>query len=118
METGRFSYARVKRWTNQVDVFDTDKIIIPVNLDNTHWVVSVVHNGTKRIEIFDSLGGGNMPLKNNLLQWLREEHMTRRGSTLPSEWTAWSPPADSSFPQEHNDYDCGVFTCMYVRGRP
>jgi hypothetical protein len=52
MEKGRFSYARVKRWTNQVDVFDTDKIIIPVNLDNTHWVVAVVNNATKRIEIF------------------------------------------------------------------
>jgi hypothetical protein len=95
-------------------VFDTDKIIIPVNLNNAHWVVAVVNNGKKRIEIFDSLGGGNMSLKKNLLQWLQEEHMTRRGSTLPSEWTVWSPPADSSFPRQRNGYDCGVFTCMYA----
>ena len=68
MEKGRFSHARVRRWTNQVDVFDFDKVIIPCNLNNSHWVTAVVDNEKKRIEILDSLDGENVSLKQNLLR--------------------------------------------------
>ncbi len=57
MEKGPFSYVRVKRWTNQVDVFDTDKIIIPVNVNNVHWVVAVVNNGKSGLKSSTHLVG-------------------------------------------------------------
>jgi hypothetical protein len=63
MEKGRFSHVRVKKWTNKIDVFNIDKVILPCNLNNSHWVVAVLDNNKKRIEILDSLGGENVSLK-------------------------------------------------------
>jgi sentrin-specific protease 1 len=85
MEKGRFSHARVKKWTNKIDVFNIDKVFLPCNLNDSHWVVAVLDNNKKRIEILDSLGGENVSLKQNLLRWLQEEHMARKGNALPSE---------------------------------
>ena len=35
--SGGYSYSRVMRWTHDVDIFSFDKILIPVNVTNTHW---------------------------------------------------------------------------------
>jgi len=114
VEKGRYSHTRVRKWTDKVDVFDFDKVIIPCNLNNNHWVTAVVDNEKKRIEILDSLDGENASLKQNLLRWLQEEHIIRKGNALSAEWTAWSPPSESLFPRQRNGYDCWVFTCMYA----
>ena len=70
VEKGRYNHTRVRKWTDKVDVFDFDKVIIPCNLNNNHWVTAVVDNEKKRIEILDSLDGENASLKQNLLRWL------------------------------------------------
>jgi sentrin-specific protease 7 len=34
-------YARVKRWTKQVNIFDKDFIVVPIN-EHSHWFVAVI----------------------------------------------------------------------------
>ena len=48
MDRGRFSHTRVKRLTDQVNVFDFDEVI-PFNLNNSHSVVSVLKIKTRLI---------------------------------------------------------------------
>jgi sentrin-specific protease 1 len=42
MEYGVYSYLAVRRWTNNVDVFSLDKVIIPINSENQHWILAVI----------------------------------------------------------------------------
>lgn len=43
----------------QVDLFAKDRIIIPINLGNSHWVCSAINIREKRFEYYDSLGHQN-----------------------------------------------------------
>ncbi|KAJ3321207.1 hypothetical protein HDV06_004550 [Boothiomyces sp. JEL0866] len=38
-----FAYERIRKWTNRVDIFEKDYLVIPVN-ENLHWYLAVVYN--------------------------------------------------------------------------
>lgn len=42
-----------------MDLFAKDRIIIPINLGNSHWVCSAINIREKRFEYYDSLGHQN-----------------------------------------------------------
>jgi hypothetical protein len=39
MEDG-YNYDRVKTWTSRRDLMRSDKILVPINMDASHWVTS------------------------------------------------------------------------------
>lgn len=43
----------------QFDTFAKDKIIVPINLGNQHWVCAAINIKEKRFEYYDSLGNAN-----------------------------------------------------------
>ena len=70
-------YQRIRRWTakvraglgerqvdswtdgcHQVDVFSFDYVLIPINLNNTHWALAAINFVKKRLEYYDAMGGG------------------------------------------------------------
>ena len=69
MDRGGFSHTRVKRLTDQVNVFDFDKVI-PCNLNNSHWAVSVVETKKKWTELLN-LFYYEQHIKQQLLNSLR-----------------------------------------------
>ena len=72
----RVSHTRLKGWTDQIDVFEFDKAIIPCNLNINHSVTAVIDNDKERIEILDKFGGENVSLRRdrqNLLRCLKED---------------------------------------------
>ena len=42
----------------QINLFEKDKVIIPVHLGN-HWCMAIINFKDKRLEYYDSLGGGD-----------------------------------------------------------
>jgi hypothetical protein len=42
--------------TDQVDLFDQDMFIFPINVQGLHWTAGVVDLRKKRIEYYDSMG--------------------------------------------------------------
>ena len=42
-----------------------------------------------------------------MLQYLKDEHQTKKGAPLPGDWTL--TPTSQDTPRQHNGYDCGVF---------
>eukprot|EP00952_Eustigmatos_sp_NYUAD-ZCMA_P002495 10957-Eustigmatos_ZCMA.PRE.1 len=43
-EEGRgYNYASVRRWAKNFDIFTYDKIFAPVNINNMHWCLAVIH---------------------------------------------------------------------------
>ena len=106
-----YNYDNVKRWSNHFDIFELDKIFIPINIDNMHWTLAVVYPQLKQIHYFDSMGGNGDFFLKGLRQWVMDEARTKKNQILdPSEWTLINHRHEC--PQQGNAVDCGVFTII------
>ncbi|ODV91388.1 hypothetical protein CANCADRAFT_25506, partial [Tortispora caseinolytica NRRL Y-17796] len=99
-------YAGVERWARRkkVEIKEQDYVFVPVNLNNTHWCLSVINRNKKRFEYYDSLGGG----AGKAFRLLREYLSAQTGETDLSDWDDYT---SKDSPLQQNGYDCGVFTC-------
>ena len=55
---GVYEYRNVKRWSKKVpgkDIFALDKIVFPINVNQSHWVCAVAFMQEKRIQFYDSM---------------------------------------------------------------
>ena len=87
-----------------------------------HWSCVVVSMQEKRIEFYDSKGGRGDKYLRNVRDYLFDEHQDKKKCPLPErrDWKLIRGRQDR--PRQLNDYDCGVFTCMFCdflsSGRP
>ncbi|XP_036025533.1 sentrin-specific protease 2-like [Onychomys torridus] len=114
-------YRSVKRWTQAVNLFAKELILVPIHLD-VHWSLVVVDLRKKHIAYLDSMGQKRPDVLKMIFQYLQEESKARRNVDLnPLEWRQYSMPAEE-IPQQRNGSDCGMFTCKYAdyisRGQP
>lgn len=58
----REGYKSVTRWTKKTDVFKKDAVLMPINLNNTHWVCACINIRKKRFEFYDSMGSWNQDI--------------------------------------------------------
>jgi len=102
-----YHYKDVARWTKKFDVFQLDKVFIPVNIANTHWTMAVVLVSRKEIHYYNSMKDEGRKYKNGLLRWLGDETQSKKQTNFDqSGWTLHSPPC----PKQENGFDCGMFT--------
>jgi len=64
------SYDLVKKWA-KVDIFSKRYIVIPINLENTHWILVIVSCNIDDqhkpfMLVFDSLGNDNEMVAQNI----------------------------------------------------
>lgn len=111
-ENGVYTYSNVKRWSKKIDVFAMDRIFMPVNISNSHWVMAVVFVTLKEIRYYDSMSGSAPNTLNAILRWLTDEAREKKGVVLDtSEWKLIDTHK-THVPQQGNGYDCGVFSIM------
>ena len=129
-------YAGVRGYTKKakVNLFELDRVVIPVNKGNFHWILAIVNITDKRIEYYDSMGregesNENRPVLTNIRNFMMEEAKAQNRS--PKEVAKWGfyvpvrilppiPNPSPSFPstnkektpKQKNGWDCGVFTCI------
>lgn len=105
-------YAGVKRWGRRLklNIFDKRVIFIPININSTHWALSIINNHEKTISYLDSLvlKGGN-PGFLKLIKAYMEGETERLGVSIDVGDYKLVP--NYTVPQQRNGYDCGVFTC-------
>ncbi|KAJ1398196.1 hypothetical protein B484DRAFT_339727 [Ochromonadaceae sp. CCMP2298] len=70
---GEYSFLGVQRWTRRFDIFDLDRIYLPLNVGNQHWTMIVVHVQRRRIEYFNSLCARGRSYMKHVLHWLKDE---------------------------------------------
>lgn len=111
MENGQYTYGNVKRWSKKFDVFAMDRIFMPINLNNSHWVMSVAYVQRREIHYYDSMtGNGERHLK-AILRWLGDESQDKKKCPLDTHgWRLVDGQHD--VPQQNNGYDCGVFSII------
>ncbi|WP_419241167.1 Ulp1 family isopeptidase [Cardinium endosymbiont of Nabis limbatus] len=104
-------YEKVKRWTENIDIFDYDLLLIPIHL-GYHWCLAVVDFGKKAINYYDSLGKSNKDCLNKLLDYLVKEIADKKQGQLNK--AEWRLECLEGIPQQQNGYDCGVFVCQFA----
>ena len=112
----------VKKWTKNVNIFEKDFIVVPIN-ECDHWFVVIicfpnpeVRRPGKRpiIIVLDSLEDGRKnSVCNNLRTYLTMEWRAKMSSERTfsvSDLPAYCP----RIPQQTNMTDCGIFLLQYV----
>jgi sentrin-specific protease 1 len=117
-----YTYTNVRRWTLErtlkakcgvKNIFELDKIVMPVNVGGMHWCLAVIYIQEKKIQYYDSMSGSGMSTLKILKRYLVEEKDNKMKEKLdPAEWTL--VPTENGTPQQNNGCDCGVFTCMFA----
>lgn len=116
--SGSYSYEAVAGWTRTLDIFELDKILIPINVDNQHWIVVMVSMTKKLIQLYDPMGGHNSdpePYFHQILRFLSDEHLDKKGGAVLPEFSSWRLVLqDTQLPMQPNAYDCGVFVSAFI----
>ena len=116
--TYSYSYEAVKTWTSKTtdDIFELDKILIPINVNNSHWIALMVSMVDKSIQLYDPVGeNSNAQLYfDQILRFLNNEHFNKKGMSLPdtSKWRLVLQ--DPQLPTQPNGYDCGVYISAFI----
>jgi sentrin-specific protease 1 len=76
----RKGYNGVRRWTKRakVNLFEMNRVLIPINKGGFHWILVVANIDKKRVEYYDSMGregvsSDNRPFLQNVRQFMEEE---------------------------------------------
>lgn len=121
LNTGKDSYnfQGVRQWTRRknVDIFAKSLVLVPVNLNEVHWILAAVDFRDFTISLYDSsfreFADFHPHVVAQLNRYLADEFSEVRGprKKLPAlRWVPCSP----SLPQQLNDNDCGVFVCLFA----
>jgi sentrin-specific protease 1 len=107
-----FKYLNVIKWNYNTDIFSFDKILLPINIDNMHWVLVVVFIKSSTIIYYDSLLSNSKTanlILVNILKWLKiEGEIRNRNSNL------WTTTINDSIPKQENTYDCGLYIIKFA----
>ena len=118
------------KWTRNTNFDkDYDLMLIPINIKNNHWYLTVIDFKHKRIATYDShepaaTRNTTTPARpktySTLMTWLRQRHNAYHHSRLPSEeWQHVSSSASMGpTPQQGTlseaGVDCGFFTLLFA----
>lgn len=100
-------YQGVRKWAKRakIDVSKQDLIIIPINLNQTHWALSIIDNRLQKFQYFDSLSGDGTPILYDLQNYMISE------SGDSKRFEMYDLIGISECPNQQNGFDCGVFAC-------
>jgi len=94
--------ARIPRLRG-IDLASMEALVLPINLENTHWITVIVWVREGRIQVVDSLGGTHARVANRVRKWLKE---IQASQGIPV--THWDLEYCAT-PRQRNGVDCGVF---------
>jgi len=102
--------------TKYVDIFTCSRMLIPVNIKLKHWILACIDFEQKWIAWFDSIDDTYEQETRLLFAWLTREHSINKLSVFePDEWSIhFGPPPNIQTPLQSNDWDCGIFICLYA----
>ena len=104
-------YGNVRLWTQQVDLFSHDMLLVPVHMKD-HWCMTIVDLRLKQITYFDSMFDRNDGFLRKVLHYLRDEMMDKKNSQLVQE--DWLLTHSEDHPKQLNSSDCGVFALKFA----
>ena len=115
-------YKAVQRWSKKAklnskhDIFDLWRMVVPVNISNSHWTSVHVDFVNKELLYYDSMGGGGTEWLQLVYSYLEGEWNKYHSADGPFDGDdSWSMRSlGRSIPQQRNCSDCGMFTCTFA----
>ena len=123
------AHRRVARWTRDVNIFEKDFVIVPINTA-AHWYVAIIchpgaagsgssHGRETGIIVLDSLGGTHNHVVRNLMDYLTWERHRKVGGGDASPKMNYRDAgvvrtAHPDVPHQTNFSDCGLFLLHYT----
>jgi hypothetical protein len=108
-----YNYSNVKSEFHsnrkEVNIFKMNKVFIPINISNTHWVLVVVYISQKTVCYYDSYGSDGSRFLVNIMKWIKEESHICREQYSETDWKVISR---AECPRQRNGFDCGVFVLI------
>lgn len=125
LETNRgYDYEGVRTWSDRFPVRNIftglKRMIVPINIQNTHWSMLVVDFKNKIIRYYDSLGSDGSRYLQAMREYLRDYAHDNGFSFIAADWYLLSTGRHA--PQQQNSYDCGLFimvnTYLLIKNLP
>ena len=115
---GSFSYGNVWRWSRNFpnsDVFSLDKLFIPYNISNSHWVFVVIFLSEKKTCYYDSMHLDGTIFTKSSLKFLEMEWKRKRRIGDDFDPKDWSLVNIKNCLIQGNNNDCGILVslCAY-----
>lgn len=120
-ETPEKRYEHVRKATEGLDITEASKIFIPINVNTNHWIMMVVELKHKWITSLNSLEDDMYSTImydteekwfNHVKDWLGEEIKTKKPAFKFEKENM--KHHRKPVPLQENDYDCGVFACLFA----
>ncbi|XP_031630901.1 sentrin-specific protease 1-like [Contarinia nasturtii] len=92
----------------KTNIFDYDIIVVPIHRNGNHWCMAIIHIKNRIIQYYDPKGKRNKKMLENLFKYIEDCARERKIDVSQFKKTCVITP------QQDNDYDCGVFSCMYA----
>lgn len=112
---GEYDFNGVKRWLKRAgrNIAELDLIMVPINIDNIHWVLAAIDLRGRRFFYFDSTYGPDcLDSLRTLRRWLKDEVEDKCGKKKADEMDVESWPSvvnPSYVPKQLDDGSCGIF---------
>lgn len=112
----RNGFNSVASWTfsrrkNPINLFLKKRILIPINISNTHWILGCVDIPRREIWIICSLHRTWSKQAEIVWGYLNQEHgRIYNKELIKSEWKLF--PLVNFLPHQGNQHDCGVWVCI------
>eukprot|EP00961_Rhodomonas_salina_P079083 1063259-Rhodomonas_salina.1 len=104
LSVGTFSEEIARRLTAKRDTGRLGRVLIPINLDNNHWISGCLNLETLRLRIFDSMQGQHPAVVRNILKWAGQA-LSLDSATIQTEYVA--------MPQQL-DCNCGILVLLFL----
>jgi sentrin-specific protease 1 len=105
-------YEGVRRWNRGVELFGMEKVFVPINVNNVHWILAVIDMPCQSIVVYDSIGATGQHHAKRLLEYLTNEMKDKLQQELAvHEWTLTTV---AETPLQANGHDCGAFMCIFA----
>ena len=97
------------------NMFQKNKIILPIKIDNMHWATGVIYVHSKKIRIYDSMGANRDLYLKALLRFVKDSWHTIYNGMSFQDSEQWKlVDHTNEIPIQNKEHDCGVFCCMYA----
>ena len=100
--------ANHERMVSKVDLFNFQKILIPIHINLNHWTLGEIDLDKKCLRYYDSLGGDGTKILKTLLAYVQNEHTLKKKKPLDvTKFTLENAKCPKQ--KKGNVTDCGIF---------
>ena len=76
VEKSEYDYSRVAKWSKKLNIRKCGRIILPINIQNTHWALVAIFMATEQIHFYDAKyenSSDSETILHNVRQWICDE---------------------------------------------